>query len=149
MGGLIQQTVQCDQCHGNYICLIKGKGTIIKDSDICGVCKGYTVIKESKSLEIDIPKGAEDHAKIVFQSEGDESPGFIAGDVIIEVQQQKHSIFTRKGADLIYNANISLLEALTGVNIVIPHINNRKINVKSKPEDIITPGNIFNNLRYN
>ena len=37
---------------------------------------------------------------------------------------------------------ISLLEALTGVDFVITHLDGRKIRIKNKPGDIIKPDDI-------
>jgi len=48
--------------------------------------------------------------------------------------------FIRKGADLVYNADITLLEALTGFELVIEHLDKRTIHVKNKPGTIIKPG---------
>lgn len=53
---------------------------------------------------------------------------------------EKHKTFIRKGADLIYNASISLVEALTGFELIIEHLDGRKMHVKSKEGDIVKPG---------
>jgi DnaJ family protein A protein 2 len=130
--GYIQQTVQCPDC--------KGEKTIIKDKDKCTACKGEKVKRLEKTLEIDVDKGAPDGKRYVFPGESDEVPGSEAGDVVVEILIQKHKKFHRKGADLVYSADITLLEALTGFELLIEHLDGRKIIVKSKPGEIIKPG---------
>lgn len=130
--GYIQQTVQCPDC--------KGEKSVIKDKDKCPECKGEKVKRTSKVLEVHIDKGAPDGKRYTFAGESDEMPGVEAGDVIVEILVQKHKKFIRKGADLVYTADISLLEALTGFEILIEHLDGRKIIVKNRPKEIIKPG---------
>ena len=87
-----------------------------------------------------LDKGAPDGKRYKFEGEADEIPGVQAGDVIIEITIKKHKKFVRKGADLLYNADITLLEALTGFEMVITHLDGREILVRTKPGAIIKPG---------
>jgi len=130
--GYIQQTVQCPDC--------KGEKTTIKEKDKCVECKGEKVKRTEKILEIDIDKGAPEGKRYTFAGESDEVPGVEAGDVIVELLVQKHKKFHRKGADLVYNADITLLEALTGFEILIDHLDGRKIIVKNRTGEVIKPG---------
>jgi DnaJ homolog subfamily A member 2 len=130
--GYIQQTVQCPDC--------KGEGSVIKDKDRCTECKGEKMKKVSKTLQVDIDKGAPDGKRYTFAGESDEVPGVEAGDVIVEILVQKHKKFSRKGADLVYTADITLLEALTGFELTIEHLDGRKIIVKPRQGEIIKPG---------
>lgn len=130
--GYIQQTVQCPDCNG--------EGSVIKEKDKCPDCKGEKVKRLPKTLEVDIDKGAPDGKRYLFAGESDEVPGVEAGDVVVEILVQKHKKFQRKGADLVYNADITLLEALTGFEILVEHLDGRKIIVKNKPGEIIKPG---------
>jgi len=54
--------------------------------------------------------------------------------------RNKDKSFIRKGADLVYKAQISLLQALTGFKFVITHLDGRKLLVKNKEGEIIKPG---------
>lgn len=129
--GLIQQTVQCSAC--------KGEGFVIKEKDKCGSCKGQKSTQEKKTLEIHIDKGAPDGKRYTFAGESDQFPDYEAGDVVVEIQVEKHKRFIRKGADLVFQADISLLEALTGFEMVIEHLDGRKILVKTNPGEIVRP----------
>jgi len=129
--GYIQQTITCPDC--------QGEGTTIKEKDKCVGCKGQKVAQQTKTLEIDIDKGAADGKKYTFAGESDEVPDVEPGDVIVELVVEKHKKFFRKGADLVLNADISLLEALTGFELTFEHLDGRKILVKNPPGNIIKP----------
>lgn len=61
------------------------------------------------------------------------------GDVIVQIKQKPHKNFHRKGADLIMEKEITLVEALTGVDFVITHLDGRKIRIKNQPGEVIKP----------
>jgi DnaJ family protein A protein 2 len=130
--GMIQQQITCPDC--------QGEGNVIKEKDKCTQCKGQKVSQKTKMLEIEIDKGANDGKRYTFVGDSDEIPGVDPGDVIVEIQVEKHKKFIRKGADLVYTADISLLEALTGFEFIVEHLDGRKILVKSQPGVIIKPG---------
>ena len=70
-------------------------------------------------IEVNIDKGSPDGAKYTFHGEADEFPKKEAGDVVFIVAQQKHAVFKRKGADLLMSKEISLLEAMCGVDFKV------------------------------
>jgi DnaJ family protein A protein 2 len=129
---ILQQTVNCSDC--------KGEGFVIKDKDKCKTCNGQKSIQEKKTLEVHIDKGAPDAKRYVFSGESDEFPEYEPGDVVVEIQVEKHKKFHRKGADLVYNAEITLIEALCGFELLIEHLDKRKVLIKSKPGEVIKPG---------
>ena len=87
--GMIQQVVDCDEC--------RGTGTKIAEKDKCKTCKGEKAIQQTKSLEVHIDKGVSDGKRYTFAGESDEIPDVTPGDVLVEVQVEKHTKFTRKG----------------------------------------------------
>ena len=134
MGNMILQSQNTrDECNG--------EGQKIKEK--CKVCRAEKIASETKKLEIDLDKGVPDGHRYKFPLEGDEIPDVEAGDIEVEIFLEKHKHFVRKGADLIYKANISLLEALTGFKVLIHHLDGRKILVTSKENTIVKPGNIY------
>lgn len=66
-----------------------------------------------------------------------------AGDIVILIIEKPHKTFERKGADLIYKKEITLLEALTGTSFVIQHLDGRKIRIQSTPGQVIKPDSIM------
>ena len=133
MGNTILQSQQtCPDC--------RGEGYIIKNEDKCPTCKGQKLNQESKTLKILLDKGAPDGKRYTFEGESDEMPGYDPGDVIIEIRIKKHPVFERTGADLTMKADISLLEALTGFQLLINHLDGRHVLINSKKGEIIKPG---------
>ena len=130
MGNMMFQSQSpCDECNG--------EGTIIKEK--CKECKGQKVKNIKHKFKVDIDKGVPDGHRYTFKEEGDQFPDVDNGDLIIEIYLDKHKDFIRKGADLIYKCEITLLQALTGLKIVITHLDGRKILIFSKPGEIIKP----------
>jgi len=89
-----------------------------------------------------LDKGVPDGHRYTFKGESDEVPDIEAGDVIVEILVDKHKKFTRKGADIVFHADITLIEALSGFEIVFEHLDQRKINLKTKVGEIIRPGDL-------
>lgn len=42
---------------------------------------------------------------------------------------KEHKIFKRKGADLLIDKEITLLEALTGIDMTITHLDGRQVRI--------------------
>lgn len=128
-GMYTQQSGPCDECGG--------KGETIDKKKMCKPCNGKKVQKERKSLKIEIDKGAPNGEKYTLHGEGDEIPGAEAGDVIVQIKERPHKAFRRKGADLVMEKEISLLEALTGLEFVLTHLDGKKYRIKNGAGQII------------
>ncbi|CAB5396469.1 unnamed protein product [Rhizophagus irregularis] len=127
--GIFQQFHStCDSCGG--------KGKIIKSK--CPVCNGKKVLRGNEQLTIIVEKGQVDDGTIVFEKEGDESPEIIPGDIIFKVVTIPHSVFERKGNNLYAEQTISLIDALTGFEKNITHLDGR--NVLLKRDEVTQPG---------
>jgi DnaJ family protein A protein 2 len=77
-----------------------------------------------------------------LKEQGDQFPDVDSGDLVIEINLQKHKDFIRNGADLTYKIQISLLEALTGLKFVVKHLDGRNILIKTKPNEILQPNKL-------
>lgn len=93
-------------------------------------------------MKVEIDKGAPHGDKYTIHGEGDEVPDCEPGDVIVQILEKKHKNFTRRGADLAIEKEVTLLEALTGVDFVITHLDGRKVRIQNKPGEIIKPDDI-------
>jgi DnaJ family protein A protein 2 len=130
--GLVQQMqTVCGDCNG--------EGNQIAESDKCPKCKGEKVVSETKVLEVGVDKGMSHGQKITFRGEADQTPGLPPGDVIIVLQQHEHDTFKRDGADLHIERKVNLVEALCGFQFVLPHLDGRKLLVKSAAGDVLKP----------
>ena len=61
----------------------------------------------------------------------------MAGDLHVRIFIEEHKVFTRKGADLYMEKKITLLEALTGSNFQLTHLDGTKMNISTEPGDVI------------
>ena len=105
--------------------------------------KEWRLEKERKVIEVQVDKGAPHGEKYVFHGESDEVPGKEPGDVVIVVNEQPHKVFKRKGADIMMEKEITLLESLTGCDFVIDHLDGKKYRVKSAPGQVIKPDTLM------
>jgi DnaJ family protein A protein 2 len=82
--------------------------------------------------------GVPNNTPITIPGEGNEIPDALAGDLVLITQEQEHKIFTRKGADLFMKKNVSLLEALTGFEFSLTHLDGHEYTIYMKKGDIIS-----------
>lgn len=97
---------------------------------------------QKRVLELFVPRGARDGQRIVLAGEADQVPGQEPGDIVFEIEEEKHDVLTRRGSDLVAHAEITLAEALTGFErVILTHLDGRAIRVKLEPKGrVIRPG---------
>lgn len=144
-------TETCDSCGGRGIKVVKhmlapgifqqvqthcevcgGKGHTIAHP--CEVCGGSKVVRRVATHTLVLDPGAPNGHRVVFENEADESPDYVAGDLIVNIEEapptadvpssdddDEHSHgptdgtwFRRKGPDLYWKEVLSLREALLG-----------------------------------
>ena len=59
-----------------------------------------------------------------------------------------NSTFTRKGADLLINKEITFMQALAGVNFTFTNLNGRTIRVTNKIGEVVKQGSKMTLLNY-
>mmetsp|Transcript_16147 Transcript_16147/g.38038 ORF Transcript_16147/g.38038 Transcript_16147/m.38038 type:complete len:365 (-) Transcript_16147:326-1420(-) len=129
--GFFQQVQQtCPHCGG--------AGKTVKS--VCSKCHGRKTTRGVSELMIDIEKGMPDGHVIVFDSEGDQNPDYNSGNVNFKVKTRPHPRFTRNGNDLHLAVTITLLEALVGFDIDIPHLDGHVVKVHrdqvTRPDEV-------------
>jgi DnaJ-related protein SCJ1 len=115
--GMFQQVqMQCDKCGG--------KGKSIKHA--CPVCHGAKTVQKPVTLTATIEKGMGKGTRLVFENEADESPDFVAGNMIVVLLEKEPELseepgartdgtfFRRKDRDLYWKEVLSLREAWMG-----------------------------------
>lgn len=93
-----------------------------------------------KVLTVNVKPGLEHGAIIYFAGEGDSLPTGEIQDIVFEIQQKPHNIFTRKGDNLHLTMKISLLEALTGFKKSIPRLDKTSDLIVKNKSRIIQSG---------
>ena len=130
-----QRTGPCDECNG--------RGESMDPTKMCKACQGKKIKKETKTITVEIDKGAPNGEKYVKHGEGDEVPEAEPGDVIVQIKEKKHKTFLRKGADLFMEKEITLIESLTGLDFVLTHLDGRRVRIRNQPGEIITPDQLM------
>lgn len=115
--GIYQQVqAQCSKCGG--------KGKTIKRP--CTVCHGSRMVRQAETHTLNVEKGMPRGTRLVYENEADESPDWVAGDLVVMLGEQEPvlgesdeertdgTFFRRKGRDLFWKEVLSLREAWLG-----------------------------------
>lgn len=89
------------------------------------------------TLTINVQPGWRRGTKITFSGEGDESPGSVAPDLVLCVEEAAHASFERAGHNLYYTAQVSLVEALTSCTVQVNTLDGRTLSIPCN--EIISP----------
>lgn len=129
-----------------------GQGVTIPRGGECRTCSGNGVVRERKSMNVDIPGGIDDGMRLRLDREGDApATGTAAnpdarstrGDLYVLVRVATDPKFSRAGADVLHTATIPLTTALLGGEWTIPTLDGEvklKIATGTKTGDKVTLG---------
>jgi molecular chaperone DnaJ len=96
-----------------------GQGRIITDP--CRTCHGVGQVRKERTLQVRIPAGVDDGARIRLQGEGDAGQrGGPRGDLYIFLSLRPHELFTRDGLDLYCDTPVPMWMAVLGGEIEAP-----------------------------
>ena len=84
---------------------------------------------DEKELIINVKPGTQDGDKVIFTRESEQRPGMTAGDVVFNIRERAHSVFTRAGNDLYMKLKVSLKEGLMGFTKKVRSISGNDISV--------------------
>jgi DnaJ-related protein SCJ1 len=144
--GIYQQVqMACDQCGG--------QGKSIKHK--CKVCGGSKVVRGPTTLTANIDKGMPKGHRLVFESEADEHPDHIAGNLYVYLMEQEPKMsedegartdgafFRRKDDDLYWKEVLSLREAWMGEwTRNLTHLDGHVVQLSRKRGEVIQPGQV-------
>jgi molecular chaperone DnaJ len=123
----------CPQCHGRGIvelfqggfgmsrpcprCL--GRGRIVTQP--CRACGGRGAVRQERTLEVTIPRGIAEGARLRLAGQGEPGPGGAApGDLYIQVHVRPHAEFERKGLDIYTDITVDMVQAALGGSFEAP-----------------------------
>jgi DnaJ-class molecular chaperone len=79
------------------------------------------VLAGGKTIDIKLPKGVEDGAKVRLTGQGQQGPGG-NGDAIVTITITPHRFFTRDGDSVRLDLPVSLDEAVLGAKVKVPTV---------------------------
>ncbi len=74
----------------------------------------------NRTLEVNIPAGIKEGAKLRLSGQGNSVPGGIAGDLFLRIKFLPHPVLGVDGTDITYDLNLSPWEAALGATIRVP-----------------------------
>lgn len=110
-----------------------GQGQVVPRGGECGTCHGNGVVRDRKTVKVDIPGGIEDGMRLRVAGEGDAPPTgeamnssarSIRGDLYVLVKVASDPKFSRTGADILFTATIPLTTAVLGGEVTVPTLSN-------------------------
>lgn len=119
--GGFQMASTCGACGGS--------GSTIPRGSACGTCSGDGVVRQKKTINVEIPAGVEDGMRLRIDGAGDSPPtGQVAdgnvrakrGDLYVFIRVASDPKFRRAGSDIHYTASIPLTTAILGGEVSIP-----------------------------
>jgi DnaJ-related protein SCJ1 len=141
--GMYQQVqMPCDAC--------AGQGKTIKKP--CPVCAGQRVVRREVETVATVEPGMGPGTRLVFENEGDESPDWVAGDLILVLEEKEPELaadeerrtdgtfFRRKGRHLFWREALSLREAWMGDwTRNITHLDGHVVQLGRKRGEVVQP----------
>jgi molecular chaperone DnaJ len=112
--GFFSMAQTCPTCQGT--------GRIIPTP--CPTCAGSGVERRTRTIQVKIPAGVKDGARIRLAGKGEPGgAGGANGDLFVDVQVKPDATFGRKGDDLTIDVPITFPEATLGAHVQVPTLN--------------------------
>jgi len=119
MGNMVQQIVRsCNECNGS--------GENVSPSNKCKACDGSKFKIKKKTVDLTLNNNISSKKNIVIKSKGHVYRDN-KSDLIINLNELGHDVFTKDGNDLHMKLNIKLYQVLFGFNKSIKHLDGRKL----------------------
>lgn len=119
--GFFAMETPCPEC----------SGTGHKIDKKCDACDGTGAVHKSRTLDVKIPAGIEDGARLRLAGQGEAGTnGAPAGDFYLDVHVRPDARFERAGADLIRRMDIPFATLALGGEIDVETIDDKTLSVK-------------------
>lgn len=117
MAGAMRFSLTCPKCSGTG-----------RMRNACPRCRGEGRVAQDESVEVRIPAGAAEGARLRVAGKGNAGTmGAPAGDLYITIRVQPHLFFSREGDDILIRVPVSVSEAGLGAKIEVPTIDGRAL----------------------
>jgi molecular chaperone DnaJ len=112
--GLFSIARPCPRCGGG--------GRIIEER--CPTCRGSGRTRRTRTLNVKIPPGVDDGARIRLAGRGEPGgPGGRPGDLYVVTRVAPHPFFGRRGEHLTLDLPVTYAEAALGAKVQVPTLN--------------------------
>ena len=107
----VRRPLPCSTCHGT--------GRVGRKA--CTTCGGTGVVEKRERLQVKIPAGVADGARVRVSGKGGSGRGGgAAGDLYFVVKVRPHPRIQREGKDLTLEVPVTVSEAMLGATITVP-----------------------------
>jgi len=111
MLGQFVQTVVCLRCSGT--------GQVIESP--CGRCRGAGRVVAERTITVQIPGGIDTGQRIRVGGRGGAGERRApAGDLYVHISVAPHDQFERRGDDILYQVDLTMVQAALGVTLSVP-----------------------------
>jgi molecular chaperone DnaJ len=122
--GHMMFTRPCDRCGG----------TGHRSAQRCGACAGRGLEPRVERLDVDIPAGIADGARVCVDGMGHAGMhGGRPGDALVEIQVAPHPLYRRDGGDLHVEVPVAVHEAALGTRVGLPAIDGAALRLRVPP----------------
>ena len=112
--GVFQMAQTCARCGGS--------GRIVANP--CATCRGTGTQRRTRTVQIKIPAGVRDAARIKLAGKGESGgAGATPGDLYVRVKVEPDEVFGRRGDDLVLTLPVTYPEAALGAHVQVPTMN--------------------------
>lgn len=116
--------VNCDNC--------RGRGEVVEKP--CRICRGNGLAETRVKLQVGVPRGIDNGDRLALRGQGDEGPnGGPAGDFYVTIRIKPHPFLTRRGKDIVFEANINFAQAAMGAEIEVPTVTSKRLKMRIPP----------------
>ena len=114
--GQFVNVAPCQNCGGD--------GRVIKEP--CLTCHGDGRVQGEATIKVSIPAGVSEGNYIPLRGEGNVGRrGGPGGDIIVAIEEEPHSVFTRNGDDVVLDLLVGFPEAAMGGEVEVPTLTGR------------------------
>jgi molecular chaperone DnaJ len=117
----VRQTMLGQMVNVNACPRCRGEGRIV-DSP-CETCDGDGRTESKRTLRVTVPAGIDEGHQIRLSGDGEAGPrGGPAGSLYVAVHVAPHPELRREGTELIYEADVSMIQAALGTRLRVPTV---------------------------
>ncbi len=119
--------------------LCRGQGKIIERP--CPECRGARIVRKRRKITVKIPPGVDTGSSLRLRGEGEASrSGGSTGDLYVVLSVKPHTIFERRGNDILCDVEVGYPQLALGTEIEVPTLDSKamlKVPAGTQPGTIL------------